>query len=52
MRKTGKVWLIVAAVLLAVGLFIFGGVMTVLKWDFGKCCLKLKKVVLLNLVCN
>ena len=36
MRKTGNVWLIVAAVLLAVGLFIFGGVMTVLKWDFTK----------------
>ena len=36
MRKTGKIWLIVATVLLSVGLIVFGGAMTVLKWDFTK----------------
>ena len=34
-RKT-KVWLIVATSLILVGCIIFGGVMTVLKWDFKK----------------
>jgi len=36
MRKMTKVWLIVAASLVSVGCIIFGGVMTVLKWDFAK----------------
>ena len=36
MRKTTLIWLIVAASLLMLGIIIFGGVMTVLKWDFAK----------------
>lgn len=36
MRKATKGWLIVATALLLVGLMIFGGAMTVLKWDFTK----------------
>ena len=34
MRKAVKIWLGVSVALIAVGLMIFGGVMTVLKWDF------------------
>jgi len=36
MDKKMKIWLIVAASLVLVGAIIFGGVMTVLKWDFTK----------------
>lgn len=36
MRTATKIWLIVAASLVAVGGIIFGSVMTVLKWDFTK----------------
>ncbi len=36
MRKATKIWLIVAASLLLVGLMIFGSVMTMLAWDFSK----------------
>ena len=36
MRNKTKVWLITAAVLILVGCLVFGGVMTVLKWDFSK----------------
>lgn len=35
MNKT-KIWLIVAVALILVGLIIFAGVMTMLKWDFSK----------------
>ncbi len=35
MRKT-KLWLITAALLILIGCLIFGGVMTVLNWDFTK----------------
>ncbi len=34
MKRQTKVWLVVAVSLLIVGCIIFGGVMTVLKWDF------------------
>lgn len=36
MRKTAKVWLIIAASLVVVGSVIFVGVMNMLKWDFTK----------------
>ncbi|MEE0840458.1 MAG: DUF4097 family beta strand repeat-containing protein [Acutalibacteraceae bacterium] len=36
MSKRTKIWLITAASLVLVGCIIFGGVMTVLKWDFTK----------------
>ena len=36
MRKTTVVWICVAMILILFGCFIFGGVMTVLKWDFKK----------------
>lgn len=36
MSNKTKVWLIIAAVLILVGGSVFGGVMTVLKWDFSK----------------
>lgn len=36
MRKTTKIWLIVAASLVLVGGMIFVGVMTAMKWDFRK----------------
>lgn len=36
MSRKGKIWLIIAASLILVGCIIFGGVMTVLKWDFTK----------------
>ncbi len=36
MSKKTKIWLIIAASLVLVGLMILGGVMTVLKWDFTK----------------
>ena len=36
MTKTTKIWLIIATTLLLTGCIIFGGVMTVYKWDFSK----------------
>lgn len=36
MIKSAKIWLVVATSLLLIGCLIFGGVMTVLKWDFSK----------------
>lgn len=36
MRTRTKVWLITAACLMLIGCIIFGGVMTMLKWDFTK----------------
>lgn len=36
MSKKTKIWLIVGVSLVLVGCIIFGGVMTVLKWDFSK----------------
>ena len=36
MNKTTKIWLVIAAFLVLVGCIIFGGVMTILKWDFTK----------------
>ena len=36
MNKKTKIWLIVAASLIVMGGIIFGGVMTMLKWDFNK----------------
>lgn len=36
MTKTTKIWLIIATTLLLTGCIIFGGVMTVHKWDFSK----------------
>lgn len=36
MKTTTKIWLITAALLILLGCIIFGGVMTMLKWDFGK----------------
>jgi DUF4097 and DUF4098 domain-containing protein YvlB len=36
MRKTTKIWLIAATVLLLAGALLFGGVMAFLKWDFLK----------------
>ena len=36
MKKTTKVWLTIAGVLVLVGCIIIAGVMTMLKWDFTK----------------
>lgn len=36
MKRSTKIWLIIAVVLTLVGLIIFGGTMTVLDWDFSK----------------
>jgi DNA-binding transcriptional regulator WhiA len=36
MKKATKIWLITAAALILVGGMIFGGAMTMLKWDFTK----------------
>ena len=36
MRKRTKVWLIIAASLVLIGCIIFGGAMSLLKWDFSK----------------
>ena len=36
MSKAKKIWLITAASLIAAGMIVFGGVMTVIKWDFSK----------------
>jgi len=36
MRNKTKIWLIIAASLVLIGCIIFGGVMTMLKWDFTK----------------
>lgn len=36
MRKTTKIWLIIAVSLVLIGCIIFTGVMSVLKWDFRK----------------
>jgi len=36
MKKTAKVWLAIAASLVFIGSIVFGGVMSVLKWDFTK----------------
>ena len=36
MRKTTKVWLIIAASLVIIGFIIFTGVMTTLTWDFTR----------------
>ena len=35
MRKAVKIWLGIAVALIAVGLMLFGSMMTALKWDFG-----------------
>ena len=36
MRKTTKIWLIIASSLILLGCIIFGGAMTMLRWDFTK----------------
>ncbi len=36
MSKTTKIWLIIATSLTLIGLIIFGGAMTMMKWDFSK----------------
>lgn len=36
MRKKTKIWLVIATALVVVGCVIFGGVMTMLQWDFTK----------------
>lgn len=36
MRKTTKIWLIIATSLVVIGCIVFGGVMTVAKWNFTK----------------
>ena len=36
MSKSEKAWLITAASLILIGIILFGGVMTVLRWDFKK----------------
>lgn len=36
MRRRTKIWLITAALLVLIGCIIFGGVMSMLKWDFTK----------------
>ena len=36
MKKSTKIWLVIAAVLVLIGCFIFVGVMAMLKWDFTK----------------
>ena len=34
MNKCAKIWIIAAVLLILTGCIIFGGVMTVLRWDF------------------
>ena len=36
MKKSTKIWLVIATCLLLAVVIIFGGVMTMLKWDFTK----------------
>ena len=36
MNKKTKVWLVVAALLILIGVIVFGGVMSMLNWDFTK----------------
>lgn len=36
MRKTTKIWIVIATFLVLVGCIILGGVMTMFKWDFAK----------------
>ena len=36
MSKASKIWLVAAALLVLIGAIIFGGAMTMLKWDFSK----------------
>ena len=36
MKKSTKIWLIIAASLVLIGLIIFAGVMSMVKWDFKK----------------
>ena len=36
MSKSVKIWLIIAASLILIGSILFGGVMTMLNWNFGK----------------
>ena len=36
MSKCAKIWLVIAASLVLVGVAVLGGIMTVLKWDFSK----------------
>ena len=36
MSKTTKTWLIIEASLVVIGCIVFGGMMTMLKWDFTK----------------
>ncbi len=36
MKKSAKIWLILAVSFIVIGCMIFGGVMTMLKWDFSK----------------
>ncbi len=36
MSRTAKIWLIIAASLVLIGIIVFGGVMAMLKWDFTK----------------
>ena len=36
MKSAAKVWIIIAVCLIFIGLIIFGGVMTMLEWDFTK----------------
>lgn len=38
MKKSTKVWLIVAASLLLLGIFILGGTLSMIKWDLTKLC--------------
>ncbi len=40
MSKTAKIWLVIATSLVLVGCVIFGGLMTMLKWDFSKLSTK------------
>jgi len=36
MKNTTKIWLVVATSLILVGCILFGGAMTMVKWDFTK----------------
>ena len=36
MRKTTKIWLVMAASLVVIGLIMFAAVMSIYKWDFAK----------------
>lgn len=36
MSRAAKIWLIAASILVLIGCIIFGGIMTMLKWDFTK----------------